>query len=265
MAPQVIQLTDIHLVESPERRVMGVDTEACFHRVLASVAEEIPEPDLVVVSGDLAHDESRPTYERLRALLREYGHLERCRLVPGNHDDPQLLRQVFGAGYDDAPPGSACFAQRLGDWTVLGLDSHFPGELGGKVGAAQIEWLFSRLAEAAESPTLLFLHHPPGPIGTPWLDGMAVLEPGPLVEALAGAPRLRAILCGHVHQDTTVSVGDVPLITTPSTCFQFLPGSTKPAFDEAVAPAFRIIELEGDAFQTRVVRVGDPMLPRPPA
>lgn len=263
MPLRVVQLSDIHLMESPEGRVMGVDTDETFHRVLAAVAEEVPEPDLVVASGDLAHDEVRPTYERLSALLREHGHLERCRLVPGNHDTPALLREVFAARFDAAPDGSACFGQRLGDWMVLGLDSHCPGELGGKVGAAQLEWLRVRLAEAPDSPTLLFLHHPPGAIGTPWLDVMGVLEPERLVETLAAAPGLRAVVCGHVHQDTTVSVGGVPLITTPSTCFQFRPRSVNPAFDDE-APAFRVIELEGDAFTTRVVRVGEPVSPVPP-
>ena len=263
MALRVVQLSDVHLVESPEGRVMGVDTDETFHRVLAAVAAEVPEPDLVVVTGDLAHDEVRPTYERLSALLREYGHLERCRLVPGNHDTPALLREVFTARFGGAAAGSACFAERLGDWAILGLDSHFPGEIGGKVGAAQLGWLRERLAEAAESPSLLFLHHPPGPIGTPWLDGMAVLDPAPLVEIVASASQLRAVVCGHVHQDTTVSVGGVPLITTPSTCFQFRPGSVRPAFDD-VAPAFRVIELEGDVFTTRVVRVGEPASPVAP-
>jgi Icc protein len=263
MALRVVQLSDIHLVESPEGRVMGVDTDETFHRVLAAVAEEVPEPDLVVATGDLAHDEVRPTYQRLSALLREHGHLERCRLVPGNHDTPALLREVFPAGYGDAPAGSACFAEQVGAWRILGLDSHFPGQLGGKVGPAQRAWLGERLAEAVDAPTLLFLHHPPGPIGTPWLDGMAVLEPAPLVEILAAASQLRAVVCGHVHQDTTVSVGGTPLITTPSTCFQFRPGSPKPAFDEE-APAFRVIELEGGRFTTRVVRVGEPASPVPP-
>jgi Icc protein len=263
MALQVVQLSDIHLVESPAGRVMGVDTDETFHRVLAAVAEEVPEPDLVVATGDLAHDEVRPTYERLGALLREHGHLERTRLVPGNHDTPALLLQVFPAGCDDAPVGSACFAQRLGDWTLLGLDSHLPGKIPGKVGPEQLAWLRERLADAADSPTLLFLHHPPGPIGTPWLDGMAVLDPAALVEVLAAATSLRAVVCGHVHQDTTVSIAGVPLITTPSTCFQFRPGSEKPAFD-AQAPGFRVIELEGCAFTTRVVRVGEPANPVPP-
>jgi Icc protein len=264
MALRIVQLSDIHLVESPEGRVMGVDTDESFRRVLSAVAEAVPEPDLVVATGDLAHDEIQPTYERLRALLGDYGHLERCRLVPGNHDTPALLRRVFPSGYGDAPEGSACFVQRLGGWTMLGVDSHLPGEIPGTVGAEQRAWLRERLAEAADSPTLLFVHHPPGPIGTPWLDAMAVLEPEPLVEVLAAAPSLRAVVCGHVHQETTLSVGGVPLITTPSTCFQFRPGSAKPAFD-AEAPAFRVIDLEGDTFSTRVVRVGEPVSPVPPA
>lgn len=189
MTLRIVQLSDIHLMESPDGRVMGVDTDESFRRVLAAVADEVPEPDLVVTSGDLGHDEGRPTYERLSALLREHGHRERCRLVPGNHDTPALLREVFADRYDDAPGGSACFGQRLGDWTVIGVDSHLPGELGGRVGAAQLAWLRERLAAAADSPTLVFLHHPPG---------------------------------------------------------------------------FRVFELDGGAFTTRVVRVGEPLSPVPP-
>ncbi len=261
MPLRLVQLSDIHLLQSPEGRVMGVETEETIHRVLDAVAEEVPEPDLVVATGDLAHDEVRPTYARIRDLLGERGYLGRCRLVPGNHDSPALLREVFPELYD-GPADSACFAHRLDGWTVLGLDSHCPGELGGRIGPAQLDWLRERL-EDTDSPTLLFLHHPPGPIGTPWLDGMAVLDPGSLVEVLAAAPQLRGVFCGHVHQDTTVRVGDVPLVTTPSTCFQFQPRSAEPAFGNH-APGFRVIELEGDAFTTRVVRVGEPVAAIPP-
>ena len=88
-------------------------------------------------------------------------------------------------------------------------------------------------------------------------------QEGMRVRVRAVIPRLRAVVCGHVHQDTTTSVGGVPLITTPSTCFQFKPRSEKPAFD-AEAPGFRIFELDGDAFETCVVRVGEPASPVPP-
>jgi hypothetical protein len=38
----------------------------------------------------------------------------RCRLIPGNHDDPWLRRQVFAEGFTDAG-SSLAFESRCGD------------------------------------------------------------------------------------------------------------------------------------------------------
>jgi predicted MPP superfamily phosphohydrolase len=53
----------------------------------------VPDFDLLVLSGDTAHDEEPATYESVR---KELGDLAgRVRVIPGNHDDRQALRDVF--------------------------------------------------------------------------------------------------------------------------------------------------------------------------
>ena len=46
-----------------------------------------------IISGDIAHDESRETYERLNVYLNKVGGEWFC--IPGNHDSPSLLYEVM--------------------------------------------------------------------------------------------------------------------------------------------------------------------------
>src|SRR5690606_5093006 len=114
--------------------------------------------DVLVLTGDLAHDELAETYAMLREELGDW--LPRCRLVPGNHDNRAGLREVFpeivlGTGE------FLSFQETVGDWQILGLDSHQPGEVAGRIAEEQLDWLARELGQFSNQPTLLFLHHPP--------------------------------------------------------------------------------------------------------
>jgi Icc protein len=75
-----------------------------------------------------------------------------------------------------------------------------------------------------------------------------------LMAALRGHPRLRWLICGHVHLDQAIERGGLTMLTTPSTCLQLskvvqagkmLPGP----------PGFRIVDVEGEQLSTRVVHL----------
>lgn len=244
----VVQLTDLHLHKEMDGTLLEVPTSETLDEALVLLDREVPEWDLVVITGDLAQDEERATYEAL--ALRLGDRVSRTLMVPGNHDDPAAMQDVFP---DAFAPGGARFAREIDGWLLLGLDSHVDGEVGGHVGAGQTAWAQAQLDAHPGLPTLVFLHHPPVAIGAAWLDAMGLDDPEPfgsLVER--NVDRVRAVLCGHVHQDTRADLHGVPVFTTPATAFQFERGGDLPGLD-MVPPGFRVLEL-GKVLETRVIR-----------
>src|SRR4030088_1255874 len=87
------QISDLH-IKPPDTLAYGkVDTAAALERCVAALNEFLPQPDLVVISGDLADTPTAEEYEYLKRLL------EPLKLpfvgIPGNHDSRQMMRAAF--------------------------------------------------------------------------------------------------------------------------------------------------------------------------
>src|SRR4051794_11650285 len=77
----VAQFSDLHLCADPLTHPLGVDPADAFARALASLPAQ---PDVLVLTGDLADDGSRTAYERIDALTANVA--ARRYVIPGNHD-----------------------------------------------------------------------------------------------------------------------------------------------------------------------------------
>jgi Icc protein len=251
---RLLQITDTHLLADPAATLLGVDTAATLTAVLdQALAEHLPEA--VLATGDLAHDPDDPTaYERFRQLV-EARYTGPLLTLPGNHD--------VGATLQAALPTAGSL--RLGPWEVLTFDSHRDGQAEAGFTAGDRRALEVRLQAAAGDHLLLACHHPPLPVGCPWLDKDCIPEGTEMLESCAaaarrpaGAPsRLRALVCGHVHQAFAAAHAGVDVLATPSTCFQFEPGSRRFAIDrgaETGMPGYRWIELGADGRVESCVR-----------
>ncbi|MFV1967643.1 MAG: phosphodiesterase [Pirellulaceae bacterium] len=257
-----MQLTDLHLTADPNARLKGIPTHAALIDALQFIDDRwgttAPVFDAIVITGDLAHDEKLETYQELRTLLGR--HLERCYFLPGNHDDRQWIRQVFGDSVAQDHP-FITFSVGMGGWRLIGLDSHVKGEVPGYVGREQVEWLADQLQRHAQEPTILFIHHPPFPIQSVWLDEIGLQDPDALMEVVRSHPQVRVISAGHVHQEYDGQVEGIRVLTTPSTGLQFTPRLDEPDYAH-IPPGFRVFSLEGDRCHTRVIRL--PHLKYPP-
>jgi Icc protein len=255
---RILHLTDLHLMSDAEQRLRGVPTQSTLTRILHHVREHTF--DLLVITGDLAHDEQGSTYDWLRSQLGDC--LERCRFLPGNHDNRALLRATFPEHVvetsRDAP---ITFRAALGPWRLIGLDTQLTGSVAGDLDREQLTWLQEELDRCAPQPTILFMHHPPIPIASEWLDAVGLQDPRPFQKLISRAPHVRLILAGHVHQEFSGQLEQADVWTTPSTAVQFVPGQTTPTYD-AVPPGFRLIELDAEAYHTQVIRL--PQLEFPP-
>jgi len=251
MSIRILQLSDPHLLSDPDGRLRGVPTWRSFRQVLRHLDREALDFDWVIVTGDLAHDEQRETYRRLKRTMEERN--TPWRMIPGNHDNRAFMREVFP---EASRPGRDFFSFSLDlpGWKLVGLDSRLPGFLSGRLGHPQLEWLRQELETDPEVPTILFMHHPPVPVGCPWLDGIGLEDAGHLNRVVAAAPQVQLICCGHVHHEFRGKLGNAEVLATPSTAFQFLPKGETPVF-EPIPPGARILELDGSRWCTRVVRV----------
>ncbi len=264
MPSKILQLTDLHLMADRNAVLKGVNTRNTLIDVLRFAREQDEsdecEFDFILLTGDLAHDEQLATYEQLRELLGDW--VSRCRLIPGNHDDRASIRKVFPE-LVLANAEFITFSEETAGWRLIGLDSHVDGEVYGRIDNTQLDWLATELSTHIAQPTILFIHHPPVPVNSAWLDRIGLHNAKALIEVVRSCSQIRAICTGHVHQEFSEILQGVQILTTPSTGVQFLPHQDELICD-SIPPGFRIFRLDGGVFESHVVRLPDkPSAPVP--
>ncbi len=248
---RITQITDLHLFGDPSGKLLGLTTRLSFESVLAQalggVSDGLPPPDALILTGDLVHDESAQGYAYLSQVLESTG--LPCFCIPGNHDRRDLMEIHLGAAAVGAVAG-----RRLGEWHLLFLDSTVQGQDGGLVLLDQLRCLEALLA-TEPSATLIFLHHHPIPVGSSWMDTMGLENGAALIALCDRYPQVKALICGHIHQEFTAIRGGLRILGAPSTCVQFLPESTHFAVD-GCPPGYRELRLYPDGrLETWVVRL----------
>ncbi|SDR80905.1 Icc protein [Halopseudomonas xinjiangensis] len=243
----VIQITDSHLFADPAARLLGLDTHASLEAVIDQVLGDQSSMDIVLATGDITQDGSEGAYQRfLNAAARlpaeHYW-------IPGNHDDAVMMERIgrtagVWADWVDA-----------GQWRIVMLDSSVQGSVAGRLGDAEFERLDAALASSEGRHVMVCLHHHPISIGSDWMEPIGLRDAGRLMSRLDGAPEVKVVLWGHIHQQLDEQYGHLRLLATPSTCVQFAEQSTDFATDTR-APGYRWLKLFDDGrLETGVVRL----------
>lgn len=230
----LVQITDPHLCAG-NGLMLGVDTEASLRAVLAQIARDHGVPDLLLATGDLSQDGSAASYQRFAAAIDAVGMPVRC--LPGNHDDPAMLARTLGAWADPVTDA--------GPWRVVLLNSTVAGSNAGRLERDQLELLDTALAEAAGRPAVVALHHNAVQMTPDWHDTMMLENAADLFRRLHRWPNVRVLLWGHVHQEFDRRRGNMRLLATPSTCFQFTIRDGRHGLD-TLAPGYRWFKLYPD-------------------
>jgi Icc protein len=245
---RVVQITDTHLYADASDCLLGLNTEQSLKAVIDEVKENPLPADLILATGDLTHGGAQAAYERVFSHLGSFGIPVYC--LPGNHDETLALKRSIGNGLLISNE-HACH----GNWHFILLDSTVPGSEGGHLSPETLQVLEARLAAQPELHTMVCLHHQPVPMGSHWIDALAVDNPEEFFEIIDHHPQVRGILWGHVHQELDRMRNNVRLMSAPSTCIQFLPGSAEFALD-TTAPGYRWLKLHADGkIETGVKRL----------
>jgi len=212
------QISDPHVVCDGELAYGRVDTPRLLARCVQRVLAQAPQPDAVVVTGDLSDHGSAAEYALLRALLAPL--TMPVYLAVGNHDDRDELRRAFADhAHLQGADGFVQYAVELGALRLLVLDTSQPGQEGGRLCATRLHWL-ERELRASRRPTIIAQHHPPFATGLTVMDGMGLADAAALARVLQRHRHVERIVCGHVHRTAHARFGGTTASICPSCAHQ---------------------------------------------
>jgi len=260
-----VHITDTHVMAEgpwPLRSGGEFDTDASLRRVVEIVGRLDPAPAFAVLGGDLASPDIRhrertlsaaeydSSYARLKEILA--GLPCRAHYLMGNHDNLEAFNRALRP---EAAKDAACYyGFDHGGVHFVALDSHEPGHVDGVLDGGQLTWLERDLSAHRPTPTIVFVHHHPWPLGHAWMDTMQLRNGEDLMSLLGRHTQVRWLIGGHVHSEQMIQRGGLTFLTTPSTCIQLakVPG---PAYFEPGPPGFRVVDVEDGRLSSYVVYV----------
>lgn len=204
MSTRIVQISDSHIsVDHPHRTD---ELERCVHHINA-----LPEqPDLVIHTGDVAHDGLPAEYaaakEKLDQLSAPYY------VMAGNRDNRKELIKKFENG-SQIKPGDTWVQYAIEDFPTrfLAIDTVSSDSNKGKLCPERLNHLENMLKSDTARPTVLFMHHPP-------FEAQGVPDPyqyenwsevDTLKSVLSAYDNIHGIYCGHVHRNIDSSVNGI--------------------------------------------------------
>jgi len=210
----IAQLSDPHVRPRSVLYQGVVDSNAMFAAAVEQVNRLDPQPDVVLLTGDLVDTGSDSEYDMLRALLAPLR--APFLAIPGNHDEREAFRRTF-AGQVPATGPIHYVADEFGPLRIVAIDVTLPGLHHGDFDESAARWLDGVLANEPTRPTLVMMHHPPFEISVPYLDAYLCRNGDRLKAIVARHPAVERIVCGHVHRHMQLRFGGTLLCTAPST------------------------------------------------
>jgi len=139
----------------------------------------------------------------------------------GNHDNRDAFLAAFSDGYRLDPDGFVQYALDLPGLRVVVCDTLEHGRDRSGFCARRARWLAETLDADRETPTVVFMHHPPILSGVRWMDPQPddpwILQ---TAAAIGGRDNLAAVLCGHVHRAFQGKLAGQLVSTTPAASIQ---------------------------------------------
>src|SRR5690606_3034729 len=215
----IAQISDLH-IQAGGKDTELIQAEQHLTTCIQTLNRLAPRPDLVVITGDLTEHGRKQEYLKLKPLLAELDipYL----LIPGNHDSPAMLREIFHE-HTYLQTDSPFIQYVIDDWPlrIVALDTTVPMRSEGMLCAERLQWLADTLAQAPDTPTLVLMHHPPFETGIKHMDDLGLLNGREdFARIIAPYRNIERILCGHLHRTIMCRVGSTVASTCPGTAHQ---------------------------------------------
>lgn len=217
---RITQFSDLHFCTEPEAEPRNTDDtwDAVFADAFDSGR---PLPDLVVITGDIAHNGTEAEYRKVAEKLARLP--VPAIACPGNHD-----RQVPFDAIVPRPGVSNSRTLRAGNWLFLFADSNADGRdqrpdgslvdrddrthKHGRFGDPEVVWMAETIEQSDADHAFVWTHHPPGAFGF-FSKADHDAEFARLVDL---APAIRGVGAGHTHTNTTLECAGRPIHQCPS-------------------------------------------------
>ena len=205
---RIVQISDTHISCDHPSRV--TDFERCVDAINALDRR----PEVVVHTGDVAHNGLREEYEIARELLEKLA--APYFVLPGNRDNRQELTRIFADGrHIRSGMDFVQYSVEHLEVRLVILDTVSPKSNKGCLCPARLAHFERMLSENGRRPTALFLHHPPFEISA--IPDPRQFEVWAEAEALAARlgrqPDICGVFCGHVHRSVDGAIGSVKAST----------------------------------------------------
>ncbi|HEX2996739.1 MAG TPA: metallophosphoesterase [Anaerolineales bacterium] len=261
-----IQITDHHLLESPEQIREGFVPGYALRMVMKHIAENTAaKADFIISTGDLVEPPTEASYACAIKLLgldssaalpgpqhasMEGLHNYPMYFLPGNHDDRELMTRCL---FPDSKP------VKLYNLTFEHKGTQFIFlDWGPESKAVFLPETRRFLSQALKSdlPSVIVCHQHVTPVGSRWLDNFIadkiddfweiVTEPG-IKKKLIG------ILCGHAHITYEDEYEGTQILGLRSTAFPF--AKTDGPTVILVPPHYRFITIKNNVLTSRIYKV----------
>lgn len=241
---KLLQLTDCHLPLAPEQMVRGYSPDKRLQQVVNALESSVF--DHLLLTGDLSDPADAITYRRLLDVTSSLALATHW--IPGNHDDRQVM----------APLKRSERVVIDGNWAIVLLDSTFMPDGRGSGALCEEQLMFLRTLDQLEvAYILVVMHHPAFTVESSWQDAIKLSNAAAFWQSVQHSTKLRAVLCGHLHQQQDRQVQGVRVLSSPAVTAQFKRAQVDFTLEDDPAimgPAYREIHLCANGeIDTRVV------------
>lgn len=252
---RLLQVTDLHLFGDKNAKFLGISPYIHLLQTIEHIKRHEGEnpAELLLLTGDISQDYSLFSYEN--ALNAINGLHTPFLVIPGNHDDDDVLQQRFAKHATN----NHFFNLSLplhGDWHAILLNSHWQKHIAGMLADKTLTFLRNELALHRDKNIMIFLHHHVLPLNSKWIDKLGLLNAQQFLDIVALNSNVRAVFSGHVHQESHNQYQHIDFYTTPAIAVQFTPQTPTFSLDKQM-PGYRVIDLlDNGEYATQVVRIG---------
>jgi 3',5'-cyclic-AMP phosphodiesterase len=204
----IAQISDTHIdLDSPDaaRRIRDLEL------TIADINTLDPAPDVIVHTGDIAHNGRAGEYAQAVAALAKAR--SPVHVLAGNRDSRTQLRKAFSAQRYFTPE-SDFIEYAIDDYPVrlIALDTLGSASNKGDFCSERVRNLIAMMEADKAKPVAVFTHHPPFEVmvGPDRLHFETPEVMSRLGRTLQRSGRVAAVFSGHVHRAATGHVGSIP-------------------------------------------------------
>ncbi len=247
---KLIQISDCHLFSNINKSHKKINPYQTLKKLLSYIQQHESNANAILLTGDLSQDESTTSYQLLNQLLTQtlpYPHY----WLTGNHDlHPQTITQLIKKNI--CPE----YIDLNEHWQIITLNSRWLHHTQGLIGIRQLNWLSQQLQDHTQKNTLIALHHPICTTNSAWLDRHIIDDADLFWQTiLPFQQQIKGIIHGHIHQDQTWYINNIPIWSCPSSAYQFAVASKDYQRSEERI-GYRVLQLHPDGeITTRVTRI----------